>query len=286
MSDLNAAALSLRSLLNCVLREYPERVAFNRSSVRIGLSPSGNGDDTPRVPFEHRSPTGHRLFGAPLHLVQGVDTLIEPQAAAELLLERLGGADGADDLRRRLRARNAFIARALAERSDDLSRLTDMRLSFGASEQGLLASHPIPRAQGARRIGGSGRDTLLAGICRALSAPLLRLPPDYMRHFLHTTLFVCVLRFVSTLLSERSDLSEAEFWRAARRVVDRYAERFTELAERLALFDVLGETCPRLCLNRVRLFTHGYSDDAERPVPDWAGEVRNPLRAFETAAAS
>ncbi|KTQ85277.1 hypothetical protein NS226_20235 [Aureimonas ureilytica] len=68
MSDLNAAALSLRSLLNCVLREYPERVALNRSSVRIGLSPSGNGDDTPRVPFEHRSPTGHRLFGAPLHL--------------------------------------------------------------------------------------------------------------------------------------------------------------------------------------------------------------------------
>lgn len=115
---------------------------------------------------------------------------------------------------------------------------------------------------------------------------LLRLPPDYMRHFVHTTLFVCVLRFVSTLLSERSGLSEAEFWRAARRVVDRYAERFPELSERLALFDILGETYPRLCLNRVRLFTHGYSDDAERPVPDWAGEVRNPLRAFETAAAS
>ncbi|WP_244496615.1 IucA/IucC family C-terminal-domain containing protein [Aureimonas ureilytica] len=115
---------------------------------------------------------------------------------------------------------------------------------------------------------------------------LLRLPPDYMRHFVHTTLFVCELRFVSTLLSERSGLSEAEFWRAARRVVDRYAERFPELAERLALFDILGETYPRLCLNRVRLFTHGYSDDAERPVPDWAGEVRNPLRAFETAAAT
>nr|WP_275477553.1 IucA/IucC family C-terminal-domain containing protein [Aureimonas ureilytica] len=27
---------------------------------------------------------------------------------------------------------------------------------------------------------------------------LLRLPPDYMRHFVHTTLFVCVLRFIST----------------------------------------------------------------------------------------
>lgn len=99
-------------------------------------------------------------------------------------------------------------------------------------------------------------------------------------------MFVCVLRFVSTLLSERSVLSEAEFWRAARRVVDRYAERFPELSERLRLFDILGETYPRLCLNRVRLFTHGYADDAERPVPAWAGEVRNPLRAFENPSAS
>lgn len=57
--------------------------------------------------------------------------------------------------------------------------------------------------------------------------------------------------------------------------------RFPDMAERFAIFDLFGDEYPRLCLNRVRLFTYGYHDDDERPVPDFQGIVDNPLVSFD-----
>ncbi|MCA1406471.1 IucA/IucC family siderophore biosynthesis protein [Ensifer sp. IC3342] len=112
-------------------------------------------------------------------------------------------------------------------------------------------------------------------------AVLLCLPADFLIHFIQTTLFICVFRYMSVLLDQRSGLSESAFWALVRDTVLRYQRRFPEMESRFATFDLFGEEYPRLCLNRVRLFTHGYADDDERPVPDFQGMVDNPLVAFE-----
>ncbi|WEX75370.1 IucA/IucC family siderophore biosynthesis protein [Sinorhizobium numidicum] len=112
-------------------------------------------------------------------------------------------------------------------------------------------------------------------------AVLLCLPADFLIHFIQTTLFICVFRYMSVLLDQRSGLSEDAFWALARESVLRYQKRFPDMASRFATFDLFGDEYPRLCLNRVRLFTHGYADDDERPVPDFQGMVDNPLVAFD-----
>jgi len=112
-------------------------------------------------------------------------------------------------------------------------------------------------------------------------AVLLCLPADFLIHFIQTTLFICVFRYMSVLLDQCSGLSEAAFWALVRDTVLRYQRRFPEMESRFAIFDLFGDEYPRLCLNRVRLFTHGYADDDERPVPDFQGMVDNPLVAFE-----
>ena len=110
---------------------------------------------------------------------------------------------------------------------------------------------------------------------------LLRLPPDFLIHFIQTTLFVCVFRYMSVLLDKKSGLSEEAFWALAGDSVKRYQARFPDMADRFEIFDLFGDEYPRLCLNRVRLFTHGYADDDERPVPDFQGMVSNPLVHFD-----
>ena len=110
---------------------------------------------------------------------------------------------------------------------------------------------------------------------------LLRLPPDFLIHFIQTTLFVCVFRYMSVMLDKKSGLSEEAFWALAGDSVKRYKARFPDMADRFKIFDLFGDEYPRLCLNRVRLFTHGYADDDERPVPDFQGMVSNPLVHFD-----
>lgn len=110
---------------------------------------------------------------------------------------------------------------------------------------------------------------------------LLREPADFLIHFIQTTLFVCVFRYISVLLDKASGVSEDVFWSLAGESIRRYQARFPEMAERFAIFDLFNNQYPRLCLNRLRLFTHGYADDDERPVLNFQGVVDNPLVQFE-----
>lgn len=119
-----------------------------------------------------------------------------------------------------------------------------------------------------------------AGIPEGPAEVLLHLPPEVLIHGIQTTLFVCVFRYMSVLLDQRAGFGEAAFWAAANNSVLRYQRAFPDLAERFAIFDLFVDEYPRLCLNRVRLFTHGYADDDERPVPDFQGMVANPLTAL------
>ena len=90
-------------------------------------------------------------------------------------------------------------------------------------------------------------------------------------------LLVCVHRYLCEIFEDRLGYPEAAFWAAAERAVAGYQERFPELEDRFALFDMDAPAFVKLCLNRVRMLERGYADASARPVAAAAGWIVNPL---------
>lgn len=116
----------------------------------------------------------------------------------------------------------------------------------------------------------------LANLPDALGKVLLRHPPEVLGHFIFTGLFVVHYRYLSSI-TQLLGISELRFWELAQQAVADYHQAHPELAERIALFDLQRPLFEKVCLNRVRLFTQGYADDAERPVPDVLAPILNPI---------
>ncbi|UWE11822.1 IucA/IucC family protein [Actinacidiphila bryophytorum] len=108
-------------------------------------------------------------------------------------------------------------------------------------------------------------------------AVLLTEEPGFLTQFIHSGLFVGVLRYLAPLCRDQLDVPEADFWALVRDEIIRYQERFPHLKERFAGFDLLTPRIDRLCLNRNRLHLDGYRDRAERPHAAVHGTVPNPL---------
>jgi siderophore synthetase component len=152
----NAGILALRSLLNCVAREYPERVGWSETPghLRFTLTFPGGGGSL-FLPALYRSETGHHLFGEPVMLSSGdTQKAISPADAVTAVLERLepsaAAKEGRDDLLRRARSSRLLVEAALAARKADLPGLTGDEVSFIAAEQGLVAGHgihPCPKSR-------------------------------------------------------------------------------------------------------------------------------------------
>ncbi|WP_030204498.1 IucA/IucC family siderophore biosynthesis protein [Streptomyces sp. NRRL S-87] len=116
-----------------------------------------------------------------------------------------------------------------------------------------------------------------AGMPAQVAEVLLTEPASFLPQFIHSGLFVGVFRYLSALCAERLEVPEGEFWSLVRAEIIRYQERFPELKERFALFDLLGPRIDRLCLNRNRLHADGYRDRPRRPHAVVHGTVPNPL---------
>ncbi|OEV04651.1 IucA/IucC family protein [Streptomyces oceani] len=110
-------------------------------------------------------------------------------------------------------------------------------------------------------------------------AVLLTEEPDFLPQFIHSGLLVGVFRYLAPLCESQLGVPEADFWRLVRAEVLRYHERFPELKERFALFDMHTPRIERLCLNRNRLYLDGYRDRSQRPHAAVHGTVANPLAA-------
>jgi siderophore synthetase component len=108
---------------------------------------------------------------------------------------------------------------------------------------------------------------------------LLTESADFLPQFIHSGLFVGVLRYLAPLCEHRLGVPEQEFWTMVREEILRHQDRFPELKERFALFDLLTPRIARLCLNRNRLHLDGYRDRASRPHAAVHGTVPNPLHA-------
>lgn len=110
-------------------------------------------------------------------------------------------------------------------------------------------------------------------------AVLLTEPPEFLTQFIHSGLFVGVFRYLAPLCADHLDVPEDDFWTLVREEILRHQERFPELKERFAMFDLLTPRIERLCLNRNRLHLDGYRDRSQRPHAAVHGTVHNPLHS-------
>jgi siderophore synthetase component len=110
-------------------------------------------------------------------------------------------------------------------------------------------------------------------------AVLLTEPPEFLTQFIHSGLFVGVFRYLAPLCERQLGVPEEDFWSLVRQEILRHQERFPELKERFALFDLLAPRIDRLCLNRNRLHLDGYRDRPHRPHAAVHGTVHNPLHS-------
>ncbi|SDO74478.1 IucA/IucC family protein [Actinacidiphila guanduensis] len=125
-----------------------------------------------------------------------------------------------------------------------------------------VSAHPLPE---------------LATMPEEVRSVLLTEPPEFLTQFIHSGLFVGVFRYLAPLCEAQLGVPEAEFWQLVRQEVLHHQERFPELKERFATFDLLTARIARLCLNRNRLHLDGYRDRPNRPHAAVHGTVPNPL---------
>lgn len=109
------------------------------------------------------------------------------------------------------------------------------------------------------------------------AAVLNRLPAAELSHFIFTGLFVVHYRYLANIYIRDFGEAEWQFWDALATVVEQFHHDHPQLSDRARVFDLLRPAFEKVCLNRVRLFTQGYADDAERPVPAILGPMPNPI---------
>ncbi|OEF23396.1 IucA/IucC family protein [Vibrio rumoiensis] len=115
----------------------------------------------------------------------------------------------------------------------------------------------------------------LDSLDRDIQDNLVRLPAHYLIHDLLTGHFVTVLRFVSPWLTNVG-VSETQFYRYLNQALQEYQSENPELAPRFKLLNLLTEKIDKVCLNKVR-FKIGLGDSSERPLPELADPIANPL---------
>ena len=107
---------------------------------------------------------------------------------------------------------------------------------------------------------------------------LLRHSALELSHFIFTGLFMVHYRYIcNVFLQDYPQHSELEFWQTVSSVIAEFHDQHPELAERIAKFTVFRNEYDKICLNRVRLFTTSYNDEAERPVPVFLDPIANPV---------
>ncbi|MFN4186584.1 MAG: IucA/IucC family protein [Acinetobacter johnsonii] len=107
---------------------------------------------------------------------------------------------------------------------------------------------------------------------------LLRHPAHELSHFIFTGLLMVHYRYIcNVFLQDYPEHSEVEFWQTISSVIDAFHQAHPELAERIEKFAMFRAEFEKICLNRVRLFTTSYNDEAERPVPVFLDPIANPV---------
>lgn len=95
--------------------------------------------------------------------------------------------------------------------------------------------------------------------------------------FILSGIFDAVFRYLSNVFHTHIGFEEQYFWKCVANVILEFQEENPELASRYEKFDLFVPEFTRVCINRVRLLTHGYSESTEVPVPELIGTLINPV---------
>ncbi|QJD58250.1 IucA/IucC family siderophore biosynthesis protein [Pseudomonas sp. gcc21] len=106
---------------------------------------------------------------------------------------------------------------------------------------------------------------------------LNRLPAAELAHFVFSGLFVVHYRFICAIFTTDFGKDEVAFWQLLADVVDEFHRAHPQLQERIQRFALQRPAFEKVCLNRVRLFSRGYADAAERPEPVVLNMMPNPI---------
>ncbi len=108
---------------------------------------------------------------------------------------------------------------------------------------------------------------------------LHRWKPEELAHSVLSAICAGHLRFLADIVERQLGVPGEQLWRLAREQVLAYQERFPELADRFAMFDLLAPRVGRVALNREQLMGGGFHERAERDAEFdvMHGLVDNPL---------
>ncbi|MBO9702774.1 MAG: IucA/IucC family siderophore biosynthesis protein [Sporocytophaga sp.] len=101
---------------------------------------------------------------------------------------------------------------------------------------------------------------------------------QYATLFILSGVFDGVFRYISNILHTYAGYSEDKFWEQVKDVVIQYQQRHPELSSSYKKFDLFVPEFIRVCINRVRLLTYGYSENTDIPVPEVCGTIDNPIK--------
>lgn len=97
--------------------------------------------------------------------------------------------------------------------------------------------------------------------------------------FILSGIFDAVFRYLSNIFHSYVKLDEKFFWRQVADVILAFQQENPELSSKFEKFDLFVPEFTRVCINRVRLLTHGYSESTDVPVPELIGTLINPAAA-------
>lgn len=95
--------------------------------------------------------------------------------------------------------------------------------------------------------------------------------------FILSGIFDAVFRYLSNIFHSYAGLHEKEFWKLVANTILDFQNGNPDLTSKFSKFDLFVPEFTRVCINRVRLLTHGYSESTDVPVPELIGTLENPL---------
>lgn len=95
--------------------------------------------------------------------------------------------------------------------------------------------------------------------------------------FILSGIFDAVFRYLSNVFHTYIGFEEQEFWSMVANTILEFQDENPELALKYSKFDLFVPEFTRVCINRVRLLTHGYNESTDVPVPELIGTLVNPV---------
>ncbi|CAM4043121.1 Siderophore synthetase component [Pedobacter westerhofensis] len=95
--------------------------------------------------------------------------------------------------------------------------------------------------------------------------------------FILSGIFDAVFRYLGNIFHTYAGYDEQQFWKNVAAVIVEFQEENPEMAAKYAKFDLFVPEFIRVCINRVRLLTYGYSESTDVPVPELIGTLINPV---------